>query len=169
MIGSPQIEREIDTLLQESRTATVATVDDHGQPHAANVQYVHDEQRRFYFVSDHQSAHSRHIARTGKVALTIYAHDDHRPDQIHGLQLHGSAQVLTDPEDRRRARDLYMRKYNFIATNADLQRAVDAQQFYRVTPSWIRWIDNRCGFGFKVEGEAEATKRRSDKATKGAE
>ena len=123
-----EIDRQIASLLDNSRTATIATVDEHGRPHAANIQYVHDDRRRLCFVSSPDSAHSRHVARTGCVAMTIYAHEDNRPDQIHGLQLHGDCQPLTDPNDRQRAWDLYLRKYTFLAQCAELQRAVEDLQ-----------------------------------------
>lgn len=151
MAHRDEIDRQIDALLESSRTASLATVNEHGRPHAANVQYVHDQRRRLYFVSDSASAHARHIARTGDIALTIYAHPDDRPERIHGLQLHGRCRMLTEPEDRRHGRDLYLQKYTFVADSPDLRRAVEAQPIYRVTPTWLRWIDNRRGFGFKHE------------------
>ena len=146
-----EIDQQVAALLAGCRTATVATVDEHDRPHAANVQYVHDDRSRLYFVSNPDSAHARHIARTGHVAVTVYAHQDQRPNDIHGLQLRGACQLLDDPKDRQYAHNLYLTKYPFVAETTELLHAVEAEQFYRVTPTWIRWIDNREQFGFKVE------------------
>ncbi|NJL30135.1 MAG: hypothetical protein HC898_00075 [Phycisphaerales bacterium] len=30
-------------------------------------------------------------------------------------------------------------------------KAVESQSFFCITPMWVRWLDNRKGFGFKVE------------------
>ena len=146
-----EIDQQVDALLTDCRTASIATVDEHGRPHAANVQYVHDDRNRLYFVSDPDSAHALHIHRTGRVAVTVYAHEDQRPNDIHGLQLHGSCQSLANPTDRQHAQALYVTKYPFVAEVAELLHAVEAQQFYRVAPTWLRWIDNRTQFGFKSE------------------
>lgn len=146
-----EIDQQIAALLAGSRTATLATVDERRQPHAVNIQYVHDDRSRIYFVSSPDSAHSQHIAHCEQVAVTIYSHDDQRPDQIRGLQLHGTCQLLADPQDRQYAWDLYSQKYPFVAQMSRLLRILEARQFYRVTPTWMRWIDNRRKFGFKQE------------------
>ena len=59
---SIDILQESASLLSDCRTASLATVDDDGRPHAANIQYVHDERLRLYFVSSEDAAHSQHAA-----------------------------------------------------------------------------------------------------------
>ena len=144
---------EVRTFLSQWRTGSLATVDEAGQPHAANVQFVADGDLSLYFVSSISSAHSRHIAQDPYAAMTIYAHinDDEGPAAIHGLQLHGQCFAITDEADRIAAKKRYLDRFAFIAQNEALAARVKAEQFYVFRPTWLRWIDNRRGFGFKQE------------------
>ncbi|MEX2212498.1 MAG: pyridoxamine 5'-phosphate oxidase family protein [Phycisphaeraceae bacterium] len=144
---------EVRDLLSRWRTASLATVDALGQPHTANVQFVADERMRLYFVSSPNAAHSQHIALAPRVAMTVYAHIDDAagPGEIHGLQLHGECFAIVDETERAQAWDRYVKRFTFITQNERLAARVKAEQFYVVHPMWLRWIDNRRGFGFKEE------------------
>lgn len=148
----PAIARQVAVFLRHARTASLATVGEHGRAHAANVQFAHDEALHFYWVSSPRSLHSRNLAARPGVALTIYGHDD-RPMNIHGLQLHGPAVLVSAELDRHRAWNAFVDKFADLAENPRFRELIESQQFYRFTPTWIRWIDNRRGFGFKVEAE----------------
>jgi uncharacterized protein YhbP (UPF0306 family) len=148
--NDPDILATISAFLGQWRTASLATVDDDGRPHAANVCYVHQRDPLvIYFVSSPDSAHSRHIGRDGQAAMTIYA-ETADPMQIHGLQCHGMCARIDNVEARRRAWELYLGRFPFAAAPA-LRQRIDAEAFYQFTPTWLRWIDNRVRFGFKVE------------------
>ncbi len=147
------ILHEAASLLAECRTASLATVYVDGRPHAANIQYVHDDQLNIYFVSSEDAAHSRHITKNSTVALTVYHHDDQDPASIRGLQMHGQAQPITDQAERTDALTLYAARFPFITEDPALRAAVEQQTFYRITPTWLRLIDNRRGFGWKAEIE----------------
>lgn len=142
---------ELALFLATCRTASLATVDDHGRPHAANIQYAHDPRHCLYFVSSPESDHSRHIARRPDIALTIYAHND-KPESIHGLQLHGRCQAIEDDPARwNQVWEIYTAKFSFIRSLPQMRKMIEAQRFYCVHPTWMRWIDNRRGFGWKFE------------------
>lgn len=145
------IKRQALTLLATCRTASLATVDTDGQPHAANIQYAFDGQLNLYFVSSPDAAHSRHIAQKPAVAVAVYDHHDSEPALIHGLQLHARATAISDPVERAKALALYTARFPFITTEPKLAAAVERQSFYKLTPTWLRLIDNRRGFGWKVE------------------
>ncbi|MEM1209267.1 MAG: pyridoxamine 5'-phosphate oxidase family protein [Planctomycetota bacterium] len=142
------LQQEVSAFLAVCRTATLATVAPDGTPHAACVQFVVDAKWRLVWVSAESCAHSRHLVEQPRCAITVYAHDD-RPERIHGLQLRGSATIL-DGDDRAAALDGYRAKYPFVA-DEPYASAIDRQAVYRLTPTWLRWLDNRRGFGFKVE------------------
>lgn len=145
------IRREALNLLAQCRTASLATVDADGRPHAANIQFAFDDQLNLYFVSSPDAAHSRHIATNPAIALTVYDHHDAEPQTIRGLQLHARATVVTDPVERAKTLSLYTARFPFIATDPKLVAAVERQSFYILTPTWLRLIDNRRGFGWRVE------------------
>lgn len=144
------IEQEVGLFVGTCRTASLATVGPGGEPCAANVQFAHDDALRLYWVSSPDSLHSQNLTRDSRAAMTIYAHDDRAPN-IHGLQLRGHAQPLLDEQQCNAAWELYVSKFTFIETLPQMRELVQRQQFYRFTPDWWRWIDNRKGFGFRVE------------------
>ncbi|MEM6507798.1 MAG: pyridoxamine 5'-phosphate oxidase family protein [Planctomycetota bacterium] len=142
------VEQQIETFLAVCKTASLATVDAHGNPCAANIQYAHDNRWRLYWVSSMSSLHSVNLEQHPETAVTVYAHQD-APEQIHGLQLRGQAKML----EGGRLEDihaLYAQKYPFV-TGPPYDKAMKLQLFYCFTPSWLRWIDNRRGFGWKFE------------------
>ena len=142
------INQQIETFLAVCRTASLATVDVDGLPCNANIQYASDSAWRLIWVSSESSAHSVNLAARPDAAITIYAHID-LPEQIHGLQLRGAAQALTDDEADSALRT-YTEKYPFVA-EPPYNEAVARQRLYRFKPTWLRWIDNRQGFGWKHE------------------
>ena len=142
--------------LDQTRTASLATVDDAGRPHAANVQFARDEgdSLDLLWVSSPRSTHSSHIEKRQQVALTIYAHDDAAAN-IHGLQLHGTATAVPEHEGLVTCWEPYTQKYPVVLEMVQIREMLEqgTQLFYRFTPTWLRWIDNRVHFGWKVEEE----------------
>lgn len=147
------VDQQIETFLATCKTASLATVDTHGNPCAANIQYVHDKAWRLYWVSSMSSAHSVNLEKHSQdAAITIYAHQD-SPEKIHGLQIRGIAKAL-DGDMIDDAYKLYAGKYPFV-TGPPYDKAMKLQSFYCLTPTWLRWIDNRNGFGWKIEKTIE--------------
>jgi len=136
----------LKTFLHEVPTLGLATVDDSGRPHAANVNFCADEELNLFFLSSPDSAHARHVAARPQVAATAYAPFE-RPDQIRGVQVHGTCAVLPDSEfDATWA--LFRARFPYAAQFE--RRAREEESFYRFRPDWVRWIDNSVHFGFKV-------------------
>ena len=146
------LDQEVELFLATSRTCALCTADGEGTPHAANLQYCHAEGHKLYWVSSDDALHSRHLTARPQCALTIYGHDD-RAVEIHGLQMRGTAAPVTDKGEWNHVWELYTGKFTFIRSMPVLQQAVQEQTFYCFTPTWLRWIDNRRAFGFKVEKE----------------
>jgi len=147
--------------LARCRTASLATADPQGLPHAANVQYAHDHAWRLVFVSGADTPHARHLQHKPDAAITIYAHHD-EPANIHGLQLHARAESLTPGSSPYHAAlECYLARYPFIAESEQFLKMVRSQTLFRLTPSWLRWIDNRRRFGFKIEKTFEPSTRPS--------
>ena len=140
------IAQTLREFLGSHSTMSLATVDEAGLPHAANVYFAPDEQLGLYFVSHPGSAHSRHIERHSHVAATVY-----EPvtmwQRIRGVQLHGHA-ALIDPGEFAMVWKTYLDKFPHIG---EIESTVRAQQFYVIRPTWFRWIDNAVKFGFRVE------------------
>lgn len=144
----PSIDEQITAFLAFCRTASLATVDEAGQPYSANLQYANDDDWRLIWISSESSKHSLNLRAAPQAAVTIYSHQDSQED-IHGLQIRGRVEML-ESDDRDQTLDLYIEKYPFFA-EPPFRGALGQQRLYRFTPSWLRWIDNRRGFGWKVE------------------
>lgn len=148
----PALLHTAAAFLKQMRTASLATADADGRPHAANIQYASDKQCSLYFLSSDKSAHVQHLSANHHVALTIYHHDD-RPHMIQGLQMRGRCERLTTPQHENHW-PLYAEKFPIV--NEPTMRAIALRQgMYRVTPNWLRWIDNRVEFGFRQEWSDE--------------
>jgi uncharacterized protein YhbP (UPF0306 family) len=109
---------------------------------------VSDEALNLYWLSHPESAHSQHIAERPAVAVTAYA-AFREPSEIRGVQLHGEA-ALAPPDEFDRLWTLYCGKFSYAARFE--QRAM-SERFYRLRPTWARWIDNRVRFGYKLEAD----------------
>lgn len=158
-------DQEVSLFLATCRTASVATCHAALGPHAANVQYVSDEAFGLIWVSSPDSRHSRDFELDPRAAVTIYGHDD-RAENIHGLQIHGVVNPIEEPDVWHRTWERYTDKFSFIRESPALSEAVRKQRFYRLTPTWLRWIDNRRGFGWKIEKTLAPSDRTLSKETR---
>ena len=131
--------------LAAHNTLTLATAGADGGPHAAALFYAYTPDLRLVFLSDPESKHGQHIGKGEVVAATIQA-DGQEWRRITGLQMHGFAEPADDA-----MRSVYLARFPFVSTASSLTRAMEKVQFYQITPTWIRLIDNRLGFGHKQE------------------
>ncbi len=159
-----ELRNQIVELLGECRTASLATSrPGHDQPFACNVQFAFNRDMQLFFVSSPDSDHGVHIALGSAVALTVYSHTDDDPSSLRGLQMRGRCEPIprclgdgvssetseVNPKWAG-AHEVYAARFPFI-DQQPYSRAMASNLFYRVTPAWIRLIDNRQGFGFKRE------------------
>lgn len=143
--------------LDEVSTLTLATCAG-DTPWAATVFFAADAQFRIYFVSDYRTRHGREAAANDQVAATVNPDCDNWHD-VRGLQLEGRIAVVTGMA-RAKALALYLRKFPQIDAlyarpegehEETIAARLKAANFYCITPVFIRLIDNRQGFGRRVE------------------
>ena len=144
------LRAQIEAFLAAHHTAALATVDEQGAPHAANVLYAPDG-LALYWMSDTQTRHSRHIEVRPRVTATVAPdYTDFR--LIRGLQIFGTARRLAGDESLATARRMVSR-YGFLAELANgsvaLRAAFGKAGFYCLEPARITLIDNTQGFGHK--------------------
>lgn len=149
MTNSESTRRRIKEFLAAHTTLTLATVAETGQPQAAPLFFAETETLDLIFISEQKVRHSQNLAHDQRVAATIYA-DGQSWQSIRGLQLEGHCEALS-PDAAQAARDVYLAKYPFIAENKLLAGMLDKVTFYKISPAWIRLIDNTQGFGHKEE------------------
>ena len=149
MTNSESTRRRIKEFLAVHTTLTLATVAETGQPQAAPLFFAETETLDLIFISEQKARHSQNIARDQRVAATVYT-DGQSWQSIQGLQLEGRCEALSS-DAAQAARDVYLAKYPFIAENKLLTGMLDKVTFYKISPVWVRLIDNTQGFGHKEE------------------
>jgi len=154
---TPSWFSDVADLLSRAETAGLATADADGFPHACNVNigifgdFDGVQPLRLVFVSSPKSLHAQHLASRPQAAITIYAHVE-AWNQIHGIQLSGTVQPIERGEDTwNQVWSAYAAKYPFLATAASLAEVLKKEAFYMFESRWIKWTDNRRGFGSKSE------------------
>lgn len=153
-----------NTFLASYNTLVLATAGPEGTPHAAAVFYAVAGDLTLYFLSEPKTLHAQHIGDGATVAATI---EENNQDwkSIRGLQLHGWAEPCAGAEEER-ARTVYAARFPFVAAAETLAGPLSRARYYKLTPSWMRLIDNTLGFGHKEEW-GEEMQRRGDVGTQG--
>jgi uncharacterized protein YhbP (UPF0306 family) len=145
-IASIELKDSLAELLNLT-TMTIATVGVDGDPHAAAVYFAYDDHLNMFFFSDSKSQHALDIVHDGKAAVTVHPDLTNWQD-IHGLQMRGVIQAVQSQSKWQEAWKLYLAKFPFVA---DLEQLVAMNQLHMFIPRWVRLVDNRRGFGFKME------------------
>jgi uncharacterized protein YhbP (UPF0306 family) len=116
---------------------------------AAAVFYASDA-FNLYFISAGHTRHGQNLVANARVAVTIQEDYVDWPE-IKGIQLEGVVELLGG-QARIEAIALYQAKYPFIQTAGEnLRAALDAINWYCLTPDRFYFIDNSKGFGHRDE------------------
>jgi uncharacterized protein YhbP (UPF0306 family) len=142
-----QVAHAIRKTLARTKTLGLATVDEHGAPHAANVNFATDENLNLYWLSKPESAHSRHLEAQPRVAGSAYP-SYRLPNRIRGVQLRGHAHELPDDQFNVIWK-IYAAKFPYA--HAFKNKVRNEDRFYQLSPDWLRLIDNTIAFGFKAQ------------------
>lgn len=140
------MKRAVRELLNQS-TMTLATIGAVGKPHAAAVYFACDEVINLYYFSNPTSQHALDLTLNPQAAATIYSECQGWLD-IRGLQLRGEVQTVAPGMDWDKGWQLYIEKFPFVK---GLQIIVSLNQMYQFKATWMRWTDNRLGFGHQEE------------------
>ena len=152
-----EVRQAIRQLLESHNTLTLATTDGES-PWATAVFFASDARLNLYFVSDRRTQHGRNLADNGQVAGAVSS-DCATWSEIRGLQLQGQVTVL-DGLARLAALKTYLAKFPDVSSLLERPRDKNEEtiatrlreaSIYRLSPDWIRLIDNGLGFGYKEE------------------
>lgn len=144
-----ELKTQIKQFLAVHTTLTLATLAEDGRPQAASIFFAEMDDLSLIFISEQKVRHSQNVARDGRVAATIYA-DGQQWQTIQGLQVEGTCAALSG-EEAEEARAIYLAKYPFIAEDKFLAGMLSQITFYKISPTWLRLIDNSQGFGHTEE------------------
>ena len=136
-----EIKLKISEYLQNHRKMTLATVNTPGcKPVAHTVEYVPDG-AIVYFATKKDTRKAQNIKQNGNVA---YAVDEDYEDwmKIQGIQMEGTASVVTGDDEVNRVFGMYIERFPFVADfppNPDLI-------FIRIEPQVAYFLDYEKGF-----------------------
>jgi uncharacterized protein YhbP (UPF0306 family) len=137
----------IRAFLETQSTLALATVNTEGQPQVAPLFFVADDRLNMYWLSSPQSQHSVNVVAHKRVYATVYPSVWQWSDIV-GLQIEGTAEAINDDRMREQIMNLYLRKFQ-LPTEFD--SLIASATLYRLTPTWMRWMDNSVSFNFKAE------------------
>lgn len=137
---------EVVALLDAEWALVVSVLTPSGEPHCAPLYFVRGSGLKLYWLSSAGSLHSRAIGSGAEVSAAVFQRADKWED-LRGVQMRGHARPV---RKRRAILDHYRTKFRLDAT---LEPAVRKSRLYEFSPRWVRLVDNRKGFGWRVELE----------------
>jgi uncharacterized protein len=152
-----ETRQAIRRMLEAHNTVTLATCEG-DRPWATTVFFASDAELNLYFVSDQRTRHGRNLAISGRVAGAV------NPDcgswaEVRGVQLEGRVTVL-EGTTRLAALKRYLTKFPDVSAlferpkdenEETIAARLRAANVYKLSPDWIRLIDNSRSFGYKEE------------------
>jgi uncharacterized pyridoxamine 5'-phosphate oxidase family protein len=127
---SEPIEQALE-ILEEQETCTLATVTEEGNPEAATVRYLHDDDLNIYINTGSTYRKYKNMKQTTSVAIVVDA-------EYKNLQMEGEATEVFD-EKSQEVIDMYIDKYG---NSGYLNN--EESVFFRIDTNWARvLIDGR--------------------------
>lgn len=120
-----------------------------GEVNSCALWFAHDD-NGIYYLSSLSTQHGEALCNGGQVAFTINRDDQFWKDIV-GLQGRGKVN-LVDENEIQNAWETYVSKYSFVAEQfPEIEQAIEKTKLWKLTPTWIRLIDNRVAFGHHEE------------------
>lgn len=135
----------IFNIIGQAKDLTLATIRTDGYPQATTVSYASDGLTIYVGVGK-ESQKLDNIRHCNKVSLAINA-EYHNWNQIKGLSMGGIAEILTDPDEIRKATGCMIKRFPQVIEWLDSGQAREAV-FLKITPQVISMLDYEKGFGY---------------------
>lgn len=141
------LRQKVQSLLDEHRIMSIATLRQDGWPQVTTVGYVH-EGMTLYFLCGLDSQKARNLAHDNRVSLTI-DHDTADLMAIAGLSMAAHAEPVVDRDEAQKVLDLLAQAYpEQDAAKLDMAMPTPEDvRIFRVTPMVISVLDYSKGFG----------------------
>ncbi len=141
----PPMKEKIQSLLDQHRIMTIATLRPDGWPQATTVGYVNDG-LKIYFLCGLESQKAKNIAFDDRVSLTI-DHDTAELTEITGLSMAARARRVTDRDEAAAALQRLPSKYPEQPELPVPMPGPDDVCIFEVVPVVISVLDYTKGFG----------------------
>jgi uncharacterized protein YhbP (UPF0306 family) len=135
-----EIDSKIIRFLKQHHVLTLATSSDN-KPYCCSCFYVYSDKENYFLVtSDNDTRHTSEVLKQPCVSGTI-ALETTMVGKIQGIQFTGLMNVIEE-ENFHRAKTAYIKRFP-VAAFSELQ-------LWRIEPDFIKFTDNRLGFGKKM-------------------
>ncbi len=129
-----KLEKLIQQYLKDARMMQLATVAE-GKPWVCNVWFAADKDMNIYWFSSVTRRHSEEVMKDPNVAAAICLPQT-PADKPQGLQLEGTAELLTKPTDIAKAMKCYVGRVFNVKQVKDFMAHMDRpHRFYRINVS----------------------------------
>ena len=148
----------LKAFLQSETVLTLSVNDDRG-PWTAPVLYVADDALNLYFLSSASTRHIASLPEDRRIAASIYSDYQGNWLEICGVQMEADISQV-DEADRATAAARYFQRFPEVKALIDkpandqekrIGAAFAKSHFYRVTPTFLRFINNADGFSSRNE------------------
>lgn len=129
-----ELKSFIATYLKDAKMMQLATVGQNGKPWVCNVWFAADNNLNIYWFSAITRRHSQEVAQNPHVAAAICLPQT-PADKPRGLQLEGTAELLTKPADITVAMKHYVGRVFSLKQVKEFMTHLDRpHRFYRIKP-----------------------------------
>jgi len=137
-----KMENFVLDIMRNHNILTLATLRKDGYPQATTVTYANDG-LTIYFCTAPDSQKIKNIRDSNKVSLTIDK-DYEDWNKIKGLSMAATAEIITNPDEIKKAMNCLVKKFPFIAEMPEPEEPLAA---VKITPKIISILNYELGFG----------------------
>lgn len=137
-----KMENLVLDIMKNHNILTLATLREDGYPQANTVTYANDD-LTIYFSTAQDSQKIKNIKNSNKVSLTIDK-DYEDWNKIRGLSMAATAEILTNPDEIKKAMNCLVKKFPFLA---EMPKPEEPLAVVKITPKIISVLNYELGFG----------------------
>lgn len=138
-------KKNIIDYLSSHKKMTLATSSPEGKPIAHTVEYV-AENGVIFFGTDQTTRKVQNIKTNPNVAYAVDEDYDDWP-QIKGVQMQGTAEIVTDESELKKVIDLFTEHYPYTTELPSVEGSI----FVKIQPNTGYYLDYSKGFGRRAQ------------------
>lgn len=137
----PIYKTKLMEFLRSKMIAVISTISSEEKPESATIYYDVDENFNFYFMTKIFTRKYANLEKNTEVALVIGTENEPITAQIQG-----KAKLITDNEEYNLKMEQLEKRFlknEYVAPLFQLNSGENKVVLFKVTPTWIRWLDLR--------------------------
>jgi uncharacterized protein YhbP (UPF0306 family) len=146
-VTKSEIVAAVREVIAAESTLVLSTVDTNGIVSSAPLFYLPGQNLDLYWLSSGNSRHSTNVSAHPQAAVAVHQ-AVWRWKEIRGVQMEGAVKLVDEPAERGWVVGQYVARFHL---RPELYAAIESSALFCFRPVWVRYLDNRRGFGFSVE------------------